>query len=63
MRRNYNLSETTVAFIKWRQCLIIHNDNQEENQPEMCKKLHIIYDNLIEKEKKNLKEKRNILIK
>ena len=26
MRRNYNMSDTTIAFIKWRQCLMIHND-------------------------------------
>ena len=53
MRRNYNLSETTVAFIKWKQCLIVHNDNKVENQPDMCKKLHTIYDNLVERNIKN----------
>lgn len=56
MRRNYNISETTKAFIKWRQCLMIHNDNKVKDQPEQCKKLHTIYDNLVEKNVKNDKK-------
>ena len=58
MRRNYNVADTTFAFIEWRRCLILYNGNKEENQPIKCKKLYRIYDNLIEKEKKNLKEER-----
>ena len=54
MRKNYNISETTVAFIKWRQCLILHNDNKVENQPIKCKKLHKIYDDIV---KENIKNK------
>ena len=47
MKRNYTMSETTVAFIKWRQCLIIFNNNEEKNQPIKCKKLHKIYDDIV----------------
>ena len=56
MRRNYNMSDTTIAFIKWRQCLMIYNDNKVKDQPEQCKKLHTIYDNLVEKNVKNDKK-------
>ena len=56
MRRNYNMSDTTIAFIKWRQCLMIHNDNKVKDQPEQCKKLHTIYDNLVKKNVKMIKK-------
>ena len=59
MRKNYNVSETTVAFIKWRQCLIFHNDNKEENQPKKCQKLYSIYDNLVERNIKNYNINKN----
>ena len=57
MRRNYNVTESTLAFIKWRRCLILYNNNKEENQPNQCKKLYIIYDNLIENKIKKIGEK------
>lgn len=63
MRRNYTVSETTVAFIKWRQCLILHNDNKVENQPIKCKKLYKIYDDIVETNIKNVKNKKNTIVK
>ena len=59
MRRNYTMSETTIAFIKWKQCLIMHNDNKIENQPKECKELHKIYDDIV---KENIKNKKNTTI-
>jgi len=56
MRRNYKLKETTVAFIKWRQCLILHNNNKEENQPLKCKKLYTIYNGIVEENIQKLKK-------
>ena len=53
MRRNYTMSETTIAFIKWRQCLMLNNDNKVENSPKKCKELHKIYDDIVESNIKN----------
>jgi hypothetical protein len=53
------MSETTIAFIKWKQCLIMHNDNKIENQPKKCKELHKIYDAIV---KENIKNKKNTTI-
>ena len=35
---------------------MIHNYNKVDNQPAQCKKLHTIYDNLVEKNVKNDKK-------
>jgi hypothetical protein len=59
MRRNYQTpNKTTVAFIKWRQCLIFHNNNKEENQPVKCKKLYKIYNDIVEENIQKLNQKK-----
>ena len=40
--------KTTIAFIKWRQCLIMHNNNKVENQPRKCEELYKIYNGIVE---------------
>jgi len=45
---NFKFSETTDAFIKWRQCLIKYNNNNELESPIQCRELYNIYDTLVE---------------
>lgn len=58
MKKNYTISETTVAFIKWRQCLILYNNNKEENQPYKCKVLWEKYDAIVENNIINLEKQK-----
>jgi hypothetical protein len=58
MKKNYTISETTVAFIKWRQCLILYNNNKEENQPYKCKVLWEKYDTIVENNIRNLEKQK-----
>ena len=55
MIRNYRLTDTTKAYLKWKRCIIIHNNNKVTNQPEQCKKLHNLYENLVKKNIKYIK--------
>ena len=52
MNKNTELkiSRKYIEFIKWRRCLILNNNNKEENQPEECLKIYKSYIKEIKKE-------------
>jgi hypothetical protein len=48
-------SSKSYYHVKWRKCLIIHNNNKKENQPENCKTLYNLYIKELRKEEQLIK--------
>lgn len=43
MHNPFRITKRDILFIKWRKCLLLYNNNEENNEPLKCQYIHNLY--------------------